>query len=171
MYAMSACCTAPTRVSATTNVAQWDTVARFAEPAIRERAGFYPHVLAAMAAAFVPDSTRAPLYFDVPLRHENGEVRTSPSAVAAWNAHLPLLMVPDASERLRRMRGIAFDVGLEDELVAPAQLRALDSAFTRAGIPHTFETYEGTHTSRIGERLGTKVLPFFARLLEPRQTP
>ena len=36
---------------------------------------------------------------------------------------------------------------------------------TDYGIAHEFEIYEGTHTSRIAERLETKVLPYFTRTL------
>ena len=41
----------------------------------------------------------------------------------------------------------------------------LDSLLTRAQVTHTFETYEGTHTNRVGERTATSMLPFFSRTL------
>jgi hypothetical protein len=47
----------------------------------------------------------------------------------------------------------------------------MDSALTRAGVAHTFETYDGTHTSRVGERIITKVLPFFSRTLAFGSSP
>ena len=34
------------------------------------------------------------------------------------------------------------------------------------GIEHTFETYEGTHTDKIGQRFSEVVLPFFAQHLD-----
>jgi hypothetical protein len=33
---------------------------------------------------------------------------------------------------------------------------------TKAGIRHTFETYEGDHNGTIAERIETTVLPFFS---------
>jgi hypothetical protein len=36
---------------------------------------------------------------------------------------------------------------------------------TKAGIRHTFETYEGDHNGKIAERLETKVFPFFSTSL------
>jgi hypothetical protein len=42
---------------------------------------------------------------------------------------------------------------------------ALDTAFVRAGIPHEFETYPGAHVGHVGERLATRVFPFFSRNL------
>jgi hypothetical protein len=47
-----------------------------------------------------------------------------------------------------------------------ASLAAMDSAFTRAGVRHTFETYDGDHTNRVAARLASSVLPFFSRTLE-----
>ena len=35
----------------------------------------------------------------------------------------------------------------------------------RFGVPHTFETYEGDHGSKVLQRLEEKVLPFFAQHL------
>ena len=37
-----------------------------------------------------------------------------------------------------------------------------NQALVRLGVTHTFETYEGTHVSRVKERFATKVLPFFS---------
>jgi esterase/lipase superfamily enzyme len=64
---------------------------------------------------------------------------------------------------LKRIRFIAFDVGLQDGLLAENQ--RMDRLLADDAIQHTFETYEGTHTSKIGERLETKALPFFSKVL------
>jgi S-formylglutathione hydrolase len=159
MYAMSACCTSALRLDPARDAAQWDSVASFANADVRAKAGFYTRVLAAMSAAFAPDT--APLYFDA--AEHNGKV--DEAVVAKWNAHTPALMLSSSADKLKKLRGLAFDIGLQDELVPPRQVFALDTAFTRAGIQHTFMTYEGTHTSKIGERVGTSVLPFFSRVL------
>jgi predicted esterase len=90
------------------------------------------------------------------------------AVMAKWTEHYPLDMLPRSADRLERLAGLAFDVGTRDELVPLSQLSAMDTALTRAGVPHTFETYDGTHTSRVGERIITKVLPSFSRTLVPR---
>jgi hypothetical protein len=64
----------------------------------------------------------------------------------------PFEMIPTYAERLKRLRGLMFDVGLSDDL-APA----MDSAFTRAGVRHTFETYDGDHSNRVAARLATSI--------------
>jgi hypothetical protein len=55
---------------------------------------------------------------------------------------------------------IATDVGLQDPLMGDN--KELDRSLVRLGVSHTFETYEGTHTSRVKERFDGKVLPFFS---------
>lgn len=70
--------------------------------------------------------------------------------------------IPD----LKRLHAIAFDAGARDEFKAiPASLVILDRELNTYGIAHTYETYDGTHTSGIAQRIGTKVLPFFSKNL------
>jgi len=64
------------------------------------------------------------------------------------------------------LRGVTFDVGRSDQLVPTAALAAIDSALTRAGVTHTFETYDGDHVNRVRQRVATRVLPFFSRTLD-----
>ena len=47
----------------------------------------------------------------------------------------------------------------------PARTISMPAGLKRNGIAREFEEYEGTHTSRIGERLETRTLPFFSRVL------
>ena len=70
---------------------------------------------------------------------------------------------------LKKMKAIALDIGLQDNLITSNQV--LVQALKRFGVPHTFETYEGDHGNRISERLEEKVLPFFSNNLsfEPRR--
>lgn len=66
---------------------------------------------------------------------------------------------------LRRLHAIAFDAGAQDAAIA-ATCKSLDEVLKGYGIKHTFEIYEGTHTSRIAERVETKTLPFFSANLK-----
>ena len=49
----------------------------------------------------------------------------------------------------------------------------LDKAFTRLGIEHLFEQYEGDHGNRVTARFQENLLPFFSQQLKfpmnPRQ--
>jgi hypothetical protein len=56
-----------------------------------------------------------------------------------------------------------MDIGTKDGLLGAN--RELEQAMTRFGVAHTYEEYDGDHTNRRGERVETKVLPFFSRML------
>jgi hypothetical protein len=73
-------------------------------------------------------------------------------------------MVDQYIPNWKRLHAIAFDAGAQDTSIA-ATVRILDEMLNAYGIPHTFEIYEGTHVSRIAERVETKMLPFFSNSL------
>jgi hypothetical protein len=75
-------------------------------------------------------------------------------------------MLPRYAGNLRRLRAIAFDVGRQDQYrFIPPTVRALSRELTPRLIRHRSEEYEGDHASRRGERMVTRVLPFFAATL------
>lgn len=80
--------------------------------------------------------------------------------LARWAANAPLAILDQYVKNVRTIRAIAFDMGLQDNLLAAA--RDFHERLETYGIRHTFETYEGTHTSGIADRIETKMLPFFS---------
>jgi enterochelin esterase-like enzyme len=166
LYAMSSCCLLIDPASG------GDVVMR----AARERAGAqggpeqvpdrpdpaagFANALAAQAAAWAPNPSNPPSFFDLPFK--DGEF--DPLVASKWLANAPLLMVDQYVPSLERYGGIAIDVGNADPLGAD-NVR-LDAALTRLRVVHTFEQYEGDHTNRVRERFATKVLPFFGSHLE-----
>jgi S-formylglutathione hydrolase len=114
------------------------------------------NALFAQAAAWAPNPMNPPQFFDLP--EKDGEFR--PLIAAKWVANSPLVMVDQYVPNLKRYHAIAMDVGLQDPLLG--NNKDLDQALVRLGVTHTFETYEGTHTSRVKERFAAKVLPFFS---------
>ena len=76
-----------------------------------------------------------------------------------------MILIDQSIPALRRLPPIAFDAGANDEFKAiTASLVILDSGLNTYRVAHTYETYNGTHTSGIPQRIGTKVLPFFRRI-------
>jgi enterochelin esterase-like enzyme len=166
LYAMSSCCLLIDPASG------GDVVMR----AARERAGAqgaaeqaparpnpaagFANALAAQAAAWAPNPSNPPNFFDLPLK--NGEL--DPLVASKWLANAPLLMVDQYVPSLERYRAIAIDVGNADPLGAD-NVR-LDAALTRLQVAHTFEQYEGDHGNRVRERFAAKVLPFFGSHLD-----
>lgn len=164
MYAVSACCTSP-MTDLVNDHALWASIA--ALPSFDALATAPPlvRVMAAGSAAGAPNAAKPPLFFDLVAEQRNGKWGVNDAVVAKWNANSPLLRIPSSRARLIRMRAIRFDIGAQDEAVPPHDMIAMDSAFTHAGIPHSFEIFQGTHDSRITERLAATLIPFFSRSL------
>lgn len=129
---------------------------------------FLSLVFVAMSAAWSPDPGRPPFYADLLVEGSGDTRRVSEMRQALWSANMPLAMLDQYRSNLARLRAIAFDVGSQDEHSdIRAGARDFDAGLTRNGVAHRFEEYEGTHMSRIGERLETRALPFFSRALSP----
>jgi pimeloyl-ACP methyl ester carboxylesterase len=128
----------------------------------------FPTFVTALAAALSPNPARPGLYVDLPFASVDGQLRPQEPAYSAWKARMPAYAVGQYLEGLRRLRGIALDVGADDEFAqVPAGTRLLSLALGRRGIAHGFEVYAGgTHTNLIRERIETRVLPFFASHLQ-----
>ena len=157
IYAMSSCCLMndpgarrpPARQPAAANKSK----------AATPRPNVFANVLSAEAAAWSPDPKNPPKFFDLPT--EDGKVR--PEIAAKWIANSPLAMVDQYVANLKDYHAFKMDVGLQDTL-AKSNME-MDASLTELGIPHTFETYEGTHMNRVKERFESKVLPFFSENL------
>jgi len=113
----------------------------------------------ARAAAWAPNPENPPLFLDLPTK--NGEVVAEVAVKYAANS--PVAMLDQYVPNLKKYKAIALDIGLQDTLLASNQVMV--ARLKRFGVPHTFETYEGDHGSKVMQRLEEKVLPFFAQQL------
>ncbi|MBV8845368.1 MAG: esterase [Bryobacterales bacterium] len=120
------------------------------------KGGGFGNVQAAEASAWSPNPNNPPDFYDLPTR--DGEV--VPSIAAKWIANSPLAMVDQYVTNLKKYHAIAGDCGLQDGLIGSN--KDLDASFTRLGIKHSFDTYEGDHTNHVKDRFEGNVLPFFA---------
>lgn len=156
LYLLSPCCLAPggDRPNPRAEAIQ--------DPSEVEKADFGTKAAFASAAAWSPNPKRPPLFLDLPWK--NGEVQRD--VLAKWAANAPLAAIDQYIANLRRYKAIGMDAGDKDMPIA-GTVRQLDEVLNRYGIGHAFEIYQGDHLNRIAERLGTKVLPFFADSLEP----
>jgi len=146
----------------------WDLTTRFSsfENLEHHRNDYLAQAFLAMAAAWSPNPARPPLFADLPVSGQGAGRRPDASVVARWSANMPVAMVDQYRSQLTRLRGIAFDVGTKDDFShIPLTCRALSSALERNGIKHTFEEYNGDHNSQAAIRIGSKLLPFFSRVL------
>ncbi len=156
IYILSPCCMAPvSQVSP-----NWLKAEKIQSPDDIAGADFGTKAALASAAAWSPNPNHPPLFLDLPSR--DGQLR--PGIANKWTANSPLAMIDQYIDRLRQLRCIAVDAGAQDASIAET-VRALDHVLTSYKIEHAFEIYEGNHTSRIAERMETKVLPFFSHNL------
>jgi enterochelin esterase-like enzyme len=154
LYAMSSCCLAPRDV--------FDTDAALESVGTVEEAvalGRWERTTLAESAAWASNPDNPPFYLDLPT--ERGVPR--PTVLGRYAANAPHLMLGSYALKLRRYDAIALDIGTEDGLIGENE--EMVRLLTQFGIAHSFETYEGDHTSRIGERFEHHVLPFFSQHL------
>jgi len=119
----------------------------------------------ARAAVWSPNPANPPLYLDLPTK--NGEVQAD--VAARWAANAPVAMLAQYVRNLKKLKAIALDIGRQDRLITSNEVFV--DELERFGVPHSYETYEGDHGSRVHERIEQNVLPFFSQQLsfDPRQ--
>lgn len=158
VYLLSPCCMMPGPGRAMSPQTLARVKAIHADADFR-KADFFTKVIFASAAAWSPDPKNPPFFLDLP----TGDARERAIVAAKWTANAPLAMIDQYITSLRRLHALAFDGGSRDPL--SASLKVLDRDLTKYGIRHSFEIYDGTHTSGVAKRMETKMLPFFSKNL------
>jgi S-formylglutathione hydrolase len=156
IYALSPCC-----MAASVQPRDMSKAEAIQTPEDVAKADFGTKASLASAAAWSPNPANPPMYFDLPSK--GGEFQ--PSIAAKWAANAPLAMIDQYISNLRLLHAIAFDAGAQDAAIA-ATCKTLDGILNAYSVPHTFEIYEGTHTSHVADRIETKTLPFFSTNLK-----
>ncbi len=155
LYSMSACCMLETG-EVTPAMTQMEAVKTKEDSA---KVPFAQKSPLARAAAWSSDPNSPPLFFNLPVK--DGKAQSV--IQAKWAANSLMVMLEQYAPSLKRMKAIAMSVGTQDALL-PTN-RDMDEALTKAGIAHTFETFEGDHNGQVGVNFETKVLPFFSNQL------
>lgn len=102
-----------------------------------------------MAAAWSPNLQNPPYWVDLPFLYPSGQ-----NIPAVWNRWLendPYTLLDTHSGDLSSLRGLYFDCGIQDGWYSLSQ--SYDQALTSRGIPHTFESFTGTHFSKLISRV------------------
>jgi enterochelin esterase-like enzyme len=158
LYIMSPCCLAP-RQAGPANPEMEKMLESVKSPEDSAKLNFFARAQLASAAAWSPDPKNPPLYLDLPSK--NGEPQ--PDVIAKWAANAPLAFIDQYIRGLREYRAIAIDVGDKDGL--RVDTGKLHDVLDKYGIAHTFQVYEGTHTSAVAVRFQNFVMPFFSKNL------
>ena len=157
IYILSACCMEGTVSSNPESMKTMEAINSFEQ---LEDASFGVLASLASAAAWAPNPDKPPFYLDLPF--SNGEVRQD--IAAKFSANRTLYTIEQYIPNLKKLNAIAMDAGLQDRGISNST-RKLHELLDAYKISHTYESYEGNHTSHIGERIKTKTLPFFSQHL------
>jgi S-formylglutathione hydrolase len=157
VYAMSACCLAPTPPGTGADMTKIEAVRSVDDVA---KGDFRTKAMWALAAAWSPNPKNPPLFVDLPTK--DGVVQ--PDVLAKWTANAPLAMVDQYITGLRRLR-LAIDVGDRDRTITTTS-KQLSERLNVYEIKHDFEMYDGDHLSGVGRQLEAKVFPFFSNSLK-----
>ncbi|OYW47050.1 MAG: hypothetical protein B7Z08_05865 [Sphingomonadales bacterium 32-68-7] len=157
IYMMSACCLPPMAMTAEQAKA---IEAMTAEDL--EKAQFGQLAGVSTLATWSPDPRAANILKVATGLKEDGTIDPLVNQRLAANA--PLVLLPQYLPALNGLEAFAIDIGDKDFLLEGN--RAFMAELDRFGVKYAFELYDGDHGNRIGERIRTEVLPFFASHLD-----
>ena len=155
LWAQSACCVSPR-----TETVESATAMSAVKIEGVDQSGFGMRAGLASMTAWSPNPQNPPFYADFPLK--DGAV--NPLVMAKWANNSPLAMVASHVGALQSFDAIGADVGTRDGLIRDDTL--IHEELDKFGIAHRWETYDGTHTDKIGQRFDEVVLPFFGEHLD-----
>lgn len=129
-----------------------------------QKADFMTKALFASAAAWSPNPGNPPFYIDLPVK--NGKIQ--PETLQKWDANRPLNSLDQYIYNIKKLTAIGFDAGDKDMGIAES-IRSLDKELNKYSIKHTFEIYDGNHTSHVADRIKNEMLQFFVTNLSFQQ--
>jgi S-formylglutathione hydrolase len=115
----------------------------------------------ASSAAFSPNPDNPPFYADFPFGFAGDSLSINESATAQWLANYPSWMADQYVTNLRELHAIAFDAGTKETGILKTS-QHFSSILKRMHVEHSFEEFDGGHGDKFGERLKTRMLPFFS---------
>ncbi len=125
---------------------------------------YYPKVLAAVGRAWSPNANKPPFYCDMPFSYQGDSLIVNQDVLEKWHKNMPVEMVNDYADNLRKLKAIKLDWGRNDSPRFPVQNMAFSQKLENLGIHHYAEEYIGTHVDKIWTadgRVLNAVLPFF----------
>jgi enterochelin esterase-like enzyme len=130
---------------------------------------YFPKVIVDMARTWSPNPAKPPFYCDVPFQYAGDTLIVDNAVLRKWNQNLPLSMIDDYADNLRKLKAIKLDWGRNDGSRFPLQCSMFSQKLENLGIEHFAEEYIGTHTSKIWTEDGrvlNSMLPFFNTYLQ-----
>lgn len=125
---------------------------------------YYPKVLVAVARAWSPNPAKPPFYCDLPFTYEGEKLVVNQAVLEKWEQNMPVYMVDQYADKLRKLTAIKMDWGRNDAPRFPIQIGMLSQRLENLGINHYAEEYIGDHGNKIWSKDGRvlhDLLPFF----------
>ncbi len=126
-------------------------------------------IFCAYATAFCPDVNNPGMFVEYPYIKKDGKIVFDKNVYEKWNNGLGNLKkkIKEYESKNVKLDNIAFECGRQDEYaVILSSAKYLSKLLHEAKIPHKFSLFDGTHTSKIRERITDYVLPYFSRNLK-----
>ncbi len=133
------------------------------------RKTYYPKVLVAVGRAWSPNPNKPPFYCDMPFTYEGDSMIVHEDILEKWHANMPVEMVNEYADNLRKYTAIKLDWGRNDAPRFPQQNMLFSVRLENLGINHYAEEYIGDHVNKIWTmdgRVLNAMLPFFDDYLE-----
>jgi S-formylglutathione hydrolase FrmB len=129
---------------------------------------YYPKVIVAVARAWSPNPSKPPFYCDVPFTYKGDSLLVDNSVLEKWNQNMPVYMVDQYADNLRKLKALKLDWGRNDASRFPIQCGMFSQRLENLGIEHFAEEYIGNHGNKIWTtdgRVVNDLLPFFNEYL------
>ena len=125
---------------------------------------YFPKVIVALSKSWSPNPNNPPFYCDIPFTFEDGELIAHPEVLEKWYRNMPVHMIDENLENLKKLKAIKLDWGRNSGERFTRQCKMLSQRLENVGITHFAEEYIGTHTNgiyTIDGRIPQQMLPFF----------
>jgi hypothetical protein len=122
----------------------------------------------AYGLAFAPNPEKHPPYLDYPYAQADGKLVRNEAIWKQWDAGFGSIAdkIQQYKANLMRLNGLVVDYGRRDQYAwIPKGCEYFGAQLSAAGIPHELRSYDGTHDSRLSERIGKYMLPFLSERL------
>lgn len=130
---------------------------------------YFGKVMMAFGRSWSPNSNKPPFYCDLPFEYDNEQLKVNQEVLKKWHKNMPLYMVPDYIDNLKKLKAIKLDWGRNAGERFTIQCKMFSQQLENVGVAHFSEEYIGTHVSDIYTKEGRipqQVLPFFDVYLE-----
>ncbi|MDX5338267.1 MAG: esterase family protein [Cyclobacteriaceae bacterium] len=130
---------------------------------------YFGKVIVAFGRSWSPNPNKAPFYCDLPFEYQEGKLIVHPEVLEKWYANMPMHMIDEHLENLKKLKAIKLDWGRNAGDRFTQMCEMFSQRLENVGIKHFAEEYIGTHTSDIyteDGRIPQQMLPFFDYYLE-----